>query len=278
MRSFKVINNYGQAYDLMDKSHFLHGVSGLGFTDNTYLLRVGSIKKALTEDVFPQEPKGEIFFPEPNSYEKYHEFAGFLRNTPLQLIYDPYGVEYTLPVRVQKIDKTEILTGHVGLACQVVFAPLEPYYVKKYEINDGSIADGKVYNYSYDYTYTNTVAQTVVFDVDSHLDSPTQIIIYGPVENPRWTHYVNNRLTASGQVNVNIPSGHKLIVDCTQVPFSIVEIENDGTFVANRYQQSDFSTDRFIFLQFGQNRISVAQDGVDTVVLAVEARISYETV
>jgi hypothetical protein len=253
-------------------------VGGLGFQDDTYLLQVGTIRKPLTENIFPQNPEGEIFFPEPNSYAKYREFTTFIRNTPLKLVYNPNGTDFFLPVRVKRIDKSEIMVGHVGLSCKVVFAPLEAYYITDYKINDGSYGDGKVYNYTYDYQYTNTVTQTVVFSVDSHIDSPTKITIYGPVENPRWSHYINNQLRASGNVNVTIPEGHKLIVDCTEVPFSIIELDNDGEFVADRYQQSNFSTDRFIFLQFGENRISVAQDGVDTVVLGVEAHIEYETV
>ena len=47
---------------------------------------------------------------------------------------------------------------------------------------------------------------------------------------------------------------------------------------ARRYQLCDFTTERFFHLKYGSNRISVSHDGLNTVKMMVEGKISYETV
>ena len=51
-----------------------------------------------------------------------------------------------------------------------------------------------------------------------------------------------------------------------------------GEVIADRYQACDFTTKRFILLQNGTNRISLSHDGLNSVDMMVEAKISYETV
>ena len=279
VRNIKLINSEGQAYMLTTQEHFIHEISGFGFTDQTALQRVGSLLRPLTEVLTPDSPTGFIFFPEPNAYQKYYEFARFIRRTPLRLLYNPNGEqEYMMDVRVQSLEKADLVEGHTGLNCAVTFVPLSAWYREVIAINDGTVGDGKVYNYTYDYMYTDSVRQTIKIDSDSDLESPSRITIYGPVEDPVWVHYVNNVQKATGTIDAEIPAGHKLVIDTTTIPYSIKEFSNEGTLIADRYQQADFSTDRFFFLDYGENRISVQHYGANTVTLGVEAHLSYETV
>ena len=75
-----------------------------------------------------------------------------------------------------------------------------------------------------------------------------------------------------------IPMDHKLVIDTTQIPYSISERGILDELVADRYQMCDFSTERFLHLQYGSNRISIMHDGLNSLKVLVEGRISYETV
>ena len=71
---------------------------------------------------------------------------------------------------------------------------------------------------------------------------------------------------------------HKLVIDTTQIPYSITERGAMDELVADRYQFCDFTTERFIHLGYGSNRISITHDGLNEVKVLAEGRISYETV
>lgn len=279
VREIKLYDDNGQCYTLTTRSHFIHQIGGFGFQDQTYYQRIGSMFKPLTENILPDSPSGSIFFPEPNAYKKYYDFARFIRKTPLTLAYNPDGsTEFRIDVRVQTLEKADKIEGGSGLNCAVTFYPLSTWYRVVDVINDGTIDGGKVYSFTYPYVYTNSVKQTVLIDSDTAMESPAKITIYGPVENPVWVHYVNNVQRATGTINATIPDGNKLVIDTTMIPYSIKEFTNAGVLVADRYKQADFSTDRFFFLEQGENQISVQHYGANTVMLGVEAHLSYETV
>ncbi len=119
---------------------------------------------------------------------------------------------------------------------------------------------------------------TLMIDSDSHGDSPCKVTVYGPCTNPVWKHYVNNVLYETGRYEGSIPDGHKLVIDTTQIPYSITERGVSDEVVADRYQMCDFTTERFFHLQYGSNRISVVHEGLNILNVMVEGRISYETV
>ena len=89
---------------------------------------------------------------------------------------------------------------------------------------------------------------------------------------------MNNELYATGAYNGTITGDHKLVIDTTTMPYSITERGISGDVIANRYQACDFTTERFIILKHGTNRISLLHDGLGAVNMMVEAKISYETV
>ena len=119
---------------------------------------------------------------------------------------------------------------------------------------------------------------TLVIESNSYEDSPCRISMFGPCINPVWKHYVNNVLYATGRYEGTIPSDNRLVIDATEIPYSITERGASGAIVADRYQQCDFNTERFFHLQHGSNRISVSHEGLNAVPMIVEGKISYETV
>ena len=277
IRKFRLINKDGAAYDLNSKQSFFHKVGGLGFKDDTQFQKIGTDFYALEEKFSQGEITGSIFFYGKSAYSRYRDFTKFVRLTPLTLEYVTDDT-YRIPVRVSEIDKTEMMDGGIGLDCEVKLVATGLFYRSVTKYSETVYVGGKIYPYTYPYSYADVSANTLMIDSDSVADSPCRITIYGPCSNPIWKHYVNNELYATGAYLGTLRADHKLVIDTTTVPYSITERGVSGEVIADRYQSCDFTTDRFILLQHGTNRISLSHDGLNAVDMMVEAKISYETV
>lgn len=277
MRQFKLYNAIGEVYDLNSLDFFMYDPEQLGFKQGTKYERVGDAFHPYQEGYDQPKPKGKIRFKQPGAYDKYNAFVKFVSKKPLRLEYTPADATFKLQCEVGELKKTEIKT--IGLSCDITFTGLGLWYrTLVEETSDDESGDGKKYDYEYDYVYSNSAAGTVALVSDAQDDSPTKITIYGPVVNPVWNHYLNGNRVNGGAVNATIPSGHKLVVDATTMPWSITEQDAYGHVVHDRYPDSDWNTDRFIFLQQGTNKISISHTGVNTPKLMVEVNLQYASV
>lgn len=277
IRKFRLINNDGEWYDLTTREHFLHSPSGLGYAKEEVFRQLGNLHVLLDDQFMQGEILGDVFFPHPKAYDKYFQFVRFCQNTPIYLEYTPTDKSYIREVRVSTVEKTELTTG--GLNCPVTLHCLSLFYRREFiNVEQGSTTGGKIYNYRYNYRYSASSPNSVTIESDSFAESPCAIYIYGEAVNPVWRHYVNNILVATGKVNGTIPSDQKLMIDTTQIPYSIKRLDMANRLVADMYALSDFSTDRFITLKNGRNVISVTHDGVNILRVLMEAHITYASV
>ena len=277
MRKFRLINAEGGSFDLNGQAAFFHSIDGFGFKDQTQYEKIGTDFYALEEAFSQGQMSGEILFAGDDPYGKYREFTRFVRAVPLTLVYELDEV-FKIPVRLTEVGKAELSNGGKSLNCDVTFLAAGLFYKTVQKYSEDIYVGGKVYEYVYPYAYTDVSINTVQIVSDSYEDSPCKITIYGPCTNPVWKHYVDNELYATGRYDGTITSDHKLVIDSTLIPYSIIERGLSDEVVADRYQYCDFTTERFIHLQHGTNRISVTHDGLNSVEMMVEAKISYETV
>lgn len=278
VRSFKITNKNGQSYNLLTRGLILHGVGGLGYMEDTMYQQFVNRYKVIDAKFEQWTPSGSIFFAEPGAYSKYYDFVRFCQNTPMILSYTPPGMAtYTMEVRLAEIDKSEKFSQN-GLDCRVTFRALTPFYRTVVVYNSGEITDGKTYDYTYNYKYSDSIRQTVTINSDSYSESPARLVVYGPATNPSWRHYVNNVLYETGSVRGVIAPNRKLVVDTTQIPYSITQQDLAGNVVQDMYALSDFATERFLLLQNGVNTIVVGHEGTSLLRMEVEAMIEYASV
>lgn len=279
MRTFKLRNSLGAYYDLtVDKTSMLLLVGGLGYDEENTYQRIGhrftTLKSYLKQGVV----SGTVHFWQPKAHEEYQKFVKFCQFKPLTLIYNPTGVkEYYRRGAVTSVtyDESKPLEAGVKFTCSTPF--FESVRVVT-EPGSGGMIYGKIYDYTYPYRYSSTTTNNVTINMDSTVESPCKLILYGPLQNPEWKHYVNNELVSTGKVNITVPSGHYLVVDNTGDNLSIEEYDNTNTFVADRYQLSDFSTERAIYLEYGQNRIAIDDEGGNKVKVVAEGELYYASV
>jgi hypothetical protein len=277
IRKFRLLNSAGDSWDLNSRASFFHEIGGFGFQDSTQYEQVGTDFIPL-EELFSQgEMSGRILFGGLIAYQTYRAFSRFVRAVPLTLLYQT-DETYRVPVRLTELSKGELMEGGGGLVCDVTFLATGLFY-KTVSRQSGVLSTGgKIYSYTYPYSYADVAQNTLVIDSDSYEDSPCKITIFGPCTNPVWLHYVNNELYETGRYEGLLMADHKLVIDATQIPYSITERGAADDIVADRYQVCDFTTERFFHLKHGSNRISVSHDGLNTVKMTVEGKISYETV
>ena len=277
MRKFYLRNSNGATYDLtVDKKSMLYLVGGLGYEeDNTYQ-RIGyrftTLKRYMKQGVI----SGTVQLW--GNHSEYQNFVKFCQFKPITLVYNPLGIKkYFRRGAMTAIDYDE----NNPKAAKVKFTCTTPFYESVRVVtypSGGGVQYGKVYDYTYPYRYSSNTTNNVTINMDSTVESPCKLILYGPLVNPEWKHYVNGNLISTGKVNVTIPSNHYLVIDDTGDNLTIEEYDNVNTFIADRYQLSDFGTERAVYLQFGQNRIAVDDDGGNKVIVVAEGELYYASV
>lgn len=278
MRQFYLRNGNGAEYSLMDVEHWLNSPKGLGFKFKDKFSQVGSNFIRTKKVSNPKDISGILIFTGSDVYNKYHDFILFAQIEPLIFVYNPNGTEYITNVSFEQIEKEEIDEKTSTLQVDVSFKRLTRWRRIILQRNDAVVQRGKTYTFSYPYTYGRDVANNVTIESDTTEESPCKITIIGTCENPVWRQYVNGVLKHEGSVNVSVTGGQRIVIDTTTTPYSIKKYDSSNNLIADLYQLSDFSTDRFFFLEKGTNRISIGHDGTNALELAVEAHLEYESV
>ena len=277
MRTFKLIDKDGNQYDITTKnSLFFYGIDGLGFANNAKFQRIEDRYAVLSNVIKQGIVKGTIKFWQPGAELAYFDFAQFCQNEPITMEYNPGHGVFKRDGLITSITRSDGKGD--SLEIEIEFSAKTPWYKVITQHNDGAAVGGKVYDYQYDYEYTTAIQNSVSIDSDSYQSSPVKLIIYGPATNPSWRYYLNSILQTSGKVNGSVLADHVLIIDTTTIPYSIKQFDMQGNEISDMYQQSDFSTGRFIRFGKGRNTITVQAENTNKITVGVEAQIEYATV
>lgn len=271
MRKFKIINANGAEFDLNDLKSFLTDPTNLGYSDDSEYEQVGLSFYESESAISQPVPSGTINFA---SYEEYLKFIKFIQKEPLKLEYTAADTFY-MKCKLANLTKTEIHAGRLSVGIQLI--GLTQWYkeVKEKTGEDANI--GKYYPYKYSYTYSDKAQGEVVIQSDSALKSPAKITILGPCKNPTWIHYVNGVKMTEGRVIATIPKGNRLVIS-SEYPYSIKEYDEYNIEVKDRYQDSDFETERFVYLGIGENKLSIIHEGDEEINATVEGMVLYVSV
>lgn len=271
-------NAGGKSYDLLDTSSVcIADVDGFGFNEEIDYMRIGTVFKPIGRYNKQKNMSGTLFFNGEEPYRDYFAFSQFLRNTPLTLTYETFSL-FNIELDATDLSKAELTEdGQVMSVLKLSGRSLWYRTIERYiEPVDDSVE--RVYPYTWPEAYPAEQKNYVLMDSDSDEESPTKITIYGPAVNPVWRQYAGGQMIATGSYAGTIEDGHRLVIDSTRMPYSIIEYDSNGAVVADRYQLCDFSTERFMYLRSGRNRIAVSHSGQNNLALRVEARIEYASV
>lgn len=277
VRQFKLQNAKGNTFDLMQKDAFFYLPDGLGFRMDSQFMQIGGQYQLIDTESAQKAPSGVMVF---SSYPKYQEFAAFISYTPLKLMYKPISEWYYLDCIVSSLTKGEIDYRDNRLKCNIDFKATSKWYVPRVAYRTAvEVLDAKQYTYQYNYTYADAINGIIDITNNSTEDSPLIITILGDITDPSWSLIVNNRTVQSGSVSGNIPSGNKLIINAKDNELEIGEyVVSTNAFVANRYQDSDFTKDNFIYAPVGSSTLRISGSVSQTIDAYVEIEEIHETV
>ena len=91
-------------------------------------------------------------------------------------------------------------------------------------------------------------------------------------------HYVNDVVEISGKVNCTIGASERLVIDTSTSPYTIKKLDTYMQEIEDCYQNSDFSTKRFVTLKNGENKIAFSHEGATDLTAIIEAKLIYESV
>ena len=277
MRTFTLIDNDGNEYDVTTAGiAFFYKIDGLGFAKNLEYQRIEDRYALLSEHVAQQKVVGTVRFWQPNAERAYFNFAQFCQNQPIMMDYNNNYGTYSRRGIITEIKRSD--GNGTPLEIEIEFSATTPWFKTISKYNEGQITGGKVYDYTYDYTYSESVINTVSIDSDSYQSSPVRLVIFGEAVNPSWRHYINNILVSSGQINGTVLANNRLIIDTTIIPYSIKQFDALGNLISDMYQQSDFSTNRFVRFGHGTNTVTFSADNTNVLNVGVEAEIEYATI
>lgn len=277
VRKFKLINSKGNEFDLMRKDAFFYTPDGLGFRLDSEFMQLGNSYQLIDTESAQKTVTGVMVF---KDYAVYQEFASFIAFSPFSLAYMPLNEWAYLDCIISNLGKAEIDHADNRLKCNIDFTGTSKWYIPRTAQRTGvEVVDAKRYNYSYNYTYADAINGIINIVNNSSEESPTILTIMGDITDPAWSLIVNGRVIQSGMVSGNIPSGHKLIVNSKDNSLEIGEYDAvTNEFIANRYQDSDFTLQNFIYVPVGASTLRVAGNVQQTIDAWLEIEELHETV
>ena len=277
VRQFKLMNATGQTFDLMQKDAFFYTPDGLGFRMDSEYIKLGGTYQLVETEAAQKSPAGIMVF---SGYPKYQEFVRFINQTPLKLMYKPVDEWAYLDCMVSSLSKAEIDYRDNKLKCSIDFQGTSKWYIPRQAQQTASeVLNAKKYTYSYDYAYADAITGIINLNNDASEDCPSVITIMGEITNPTWSLIVNNVTIQSGAITGTIAAGNKLIINSKDNSLEIGEyVAATNEFVANRYQDSDFTKQNFIYVPPGQSTLRVAGTVVDSIHALIEIEEIHETV
>lgn len=189
-REFKLVNEKGQEYSLMDiyNHALLTDPDGLGYSFNTSYEKIGDTFISYDKIQNQMNFNGNCNF---LNYDNYSEFVNFVEKAEeLSIAYVvPYKnkpqTTYYKDVNIQSISKTEINSSGV-LSCPVTFEMLSLWYEKKeYRYNMASKNNEVRWAFPFSKSrFMNYNERKLTFENNGHTEAPFYLEIDGEINKP----------------------------------------------------------------------------------------------
>ena len=245
VREFKLVNEKGQEYSLMDiYNHcLLTDPSGLGYSYSTEYEQLGNTFVTNLRKFEQGQISGTANF---LSYDNYKNLVDFIEaSESLRFSYKiPFQngqKEYFKDVQIQSITKTQKQTN--GIISEAInFDCLSLWYEENTTTYTVEQLENEIrWDFEWDSRFSDYASRTLQYINQGHIEAPVYIEIDGNVVNPVIELYVDGELYQSVEVKTTIAQYEKLIYDTRENQFTLAKQNTDGTL------QSLFSLDYINF-------------------------------
>lgn len=265
-RQFNLTNANHETVNLNFVGHAMYEPDGLGWAEETSVVRLGETFLVTENEVARPAVSGEIVF---HGYQEYDDFLRFAQAGGLVLGYMPLSTWRYLDCTIQ-LSKTEIKPFSKLLICPVVFNGTSQWYeaAKYYQASGDVPNNAKIYPYTYDYVYAGVKGGVDISN--GALSSYFIARIDGALVNPSWKLYVGGELIKSGRIEATIPSGDYVLVNTDPTEVEIAEYTSGDVFVRDLYKYSDWTTERIFTIPAGESVMVFTEEGGTTPIASIE--------
>lgn len=234
VREFRLINEKGQEYPLMDiENHILlTDPLGLGYSYSTDYQQIGETFITNLRKLEQGKISGTANFRE---YDNFKEFIDFVESSEsLKFGYKiPYKngsiKEYFKGVSIQSISKTQKQIN--GFFSETVnFDCLSLWYEENtvvYTVEQ--LTDEIRWDFTWDSYFSDYDSRNLQYINQGHIEAPVYIEMSGYLLNPKIELYIDSQLYQTVEVTVEIEEYEKLIYDTRVNHFQIAKQKTDGT-------------------------------------------------
>lgn len=233
VRGFRLLNEKGQSYSLMDIQNncLLTEPNGLGYSYSTEYEQLGNIFVENLRKFEQGQITGIVNF---LKYDNFKELVDFIeRAENLKLAYKiPFKNgerEYLKDINIQSLTKTQIQTNGI-ISETITFECLGLWYEEntiEYTINP--IENEIRWDFIWDTTFNDNNNQNLIYQNMGHVPAPITLEMDGAVSNPIIEIYINDALYQELRIKTTIAEYEKLIYNSKENEFAIKKIKTDGT-------------------------------------------------
>lgn len=251
VREFKLVNEKGQEYSLMDIKNYclLTEPNGLGYGYTTEYEQLGNTFISNLRRIEQGQITGTVNFLNYDNYKKMIDFIEqseslkFSYKIPLK----SGEKEYFKDVQIQNITKTEIQPTAI-ISETATFDCLSLWYEEKSTIFTIEPREDELrWDFKWDSRFAGYDARKLTFVNQGHVEAPVLVEIDGSLANPQIDLYIEGQLYQSVKFTTNIEAYEKFLYGTKEKDFYINKQNTDGTLTSLKsLDVIDFNNDNVI--------------------------------
>ena len=258
VREFKLVNEKGQEYSLMDIDNYclLTEPNGLGMSYSTEYQQLGNTFISNLRKSEQGQISGMVNL---LNYDNFKKLVDFIeKSITLKLSYKiPFknGIkEYLKDIEIQSLTKTQIQTNGV-LSESITFNCLSLWYEQITAVYTIEPQENEIrWDFEWDSRFADYDTRSLSYINEGHVEAPVLIEISGHVVNPKIELYVEGQLYQTVPFTIEIEEYEKLLYGTKENEFYIMKQNTDGTKESLfNLDVIDFENDNVIRLPKGRS-------------------------
>lgn len=233
VREFKLVNEKGQEYSLMDlENHcFLSDPSGLGYGYTTEYQQLGNTFVTNLRNFTQGQISGIANF---KSYDNYKALIDFIESSEnLRFSYKvPFKAgtkEYFKDVQIADISKTQKKTNGI-LSETVNFDCLSLWYEENTVTYTVEPLSNEIrWDFRWDSRFSDYDSRNLSYINEGHVEAPIYVEMDGHLVNPKIILSVDGEVYQTVEITTEIQQYEKLIYDSRENKFTVAREKADGT-------------------------------------------------
>lgn len=236
VREFKLINEKGQDFSLMDIKNYclLTEPAGLGYSYSTEYEQLGNTFISNLRRIEQNSIDGIVNF---LKYDNYKNFIDFIEKSEslkfsYRIPFKDIAKEYFKDVQIQNISKSEIQENGV-ISERITFDCLSLWYEENTVIYTIEPQENEIrWDFNWDSNFSDYSARNLNYINKGHVEAPILVEMDGYLKNPKIKLYIEGQLYQTVTFSITINQYEKLLYGTKENDFYIKKQNTNGTFTS----------------------------------------------